>query len=1443
MPVDNPLHKDTEYLKKIIGHEGASYKAAKEDRLDSSPFGAYIGQGHRVGKTKKDLAEARAKIENIYKKAGVSRDLAKDLYGKEIDIGFGHMLTGSELKKFFSDKTQYKNMKKEDARRKLQLDVKNHQEDLEVIFKDRGISPKSLSKSQYHTLAEMHFQMGSDTFKTFDKMLGAVKDKDWEEAAEQIIKTGNKKEYSKLYKQTKDRALDYYKGIQNLTQTSEGQSFISTPTETSPIPASQEVPAAAGIPSESVPTPEYDTPEAENTARLSSYFSKEELNTVDKNKQRLASYFTPKELQAYQSPPTPEVPDTPISQGMAAVGGFAHGGSLGTTKKMAGAENWLTKGLNRLVPTIAASQAGLIERSPVDTVSDSFKGKDFTAGQKKYQDRMDQARKQWGKTVMASELLGGLTTGVAIPGSTILKGAGLAKKVKNVAKVGGVEGAIYGGAESDATEMSDLARDTVIGGFKGATAGAAFGGILHGGGKLYKKMKGVDVEDVVKSNMLDDKSIDVALVGADKRARKELKDNKEILKTIKGFTDKKRKDQFKFLNMTVKNAPAKLNAWAKTVTPEALVKYSADEPLNIPNSILKLAKKKKIDPKIIHAYYNWRNDIFNYMKYVNDIGGRAKASRKDLLEQVTTANPRTAKTIQAEIATFKKNMKAGLVTDESYSEYKMQQYLAEEIQNIEDIKVAAAQIGYGVKNQKLMEAVEAEAREMLVNDPVNMKSFRKSSTVSNAAELIDDKAGTNVLDVVQDLYVADKHKSGFTRGVADLMKPVAAMRNKGKYADISDEQIVRMIESGADDPLANGYRKIFKQIREYANEKGVKVDEYRLGQDQYVPMKRKGAAEMIEAMENKWKEIQDGGEIGMPIEKAEINKILNEPNFNPLEEGVTRTIEKSNRRLEKETVGKLTGEKGLGDEVIDATDMTEKMPEYATDIRYLQKFLGEVFDREIRDADQMSRAINLLQKKPQIRAMLSPSVRSVHERMGTLPMWARETDILKMATLDANNIADLIHKRPVLDRLDTQIMLLKLKKFHNSADYLNNLKKDILGITRKGTEESAVREVQRDLGWGKTTTGKAARGLNNTFMSAIYPNFLGYNPRAYVRNLTQPYTMTARELGVGIQGDILALTSTQKVLKEGMKEAQKRFSKLGLVDARDPRPEDFEGLRSGLSSYFKDSKWARRFDRSLDKYNHAAMYLYGKTDTMNRLVTAQMAEDISKLVMAGRTKWLKNAPQQVRNNVQKLLDEGASQDEITTAIGKWMQVKTQLSYAKDDMYEFGREMGPLFAMLSKWPTSITSDVAVKIMKDGRAGATRAAMKYLPLLALANVLQGGLDRSFDPKSAQSKEMFGYGGLRSWMPGNSISGITDAFIPIHLQTALESSQELLNLGGDAASGRWDKSSARQLQKVLKDNAMRFTPVVGNVMKTKERAEKLSGKTDRDKKKKRSKRKYLD
>ena len=1424
--------------------------------LGKSNNGTYIG----MGRPQKVIKE--------YKAAGVSPQEAiingKNLYGKELVVGYGHMLKGRELKEYFNDpkkREYYDNLSNEDAEELLKKDVKSHQRYTDSLLEENKIKKDTLSKYQYNTLVEMTFQLGPQTFKEFNKFWEFAKKGEWEEAAQEIKYGATRDQYSNLYKQAKDRSKLYMKDIKETKQPIDDyigevdSGFPSTEINRTVNPFNnKEIPAEAGTPYPSSDLNE-PTPEDEN-AEFYKSLGLDPTQVKDAEEQDFYKNLglDPNQVTDYE----------PMSQGEAAAISGLHTASLGQSQKLAGLAEMYGKGIQALMPetpeTADVMFGGGAGTMPQDLAmeaasvpdpkrtavapSDAFKKSDFMEGQRKYKSRLEQAHKDWSKTAMASGLLGGIATGVLIPGSTVMKGASLANKMKTAGQIGAIEGAIMKGGESMAEDLPTLAKDMSVGGMWGAGFGSGFGALAHGGGKLWKKMTGLGPEDAAKASLLADDTADVALVNAEKRARKELAYNNEMLKSIKGFGDKAKEDQLKFLKLKVKDAPNTIKAWAKTLNPEALAKYAKDEPLNIPPRILKMAKKNKLDPKMVHAYYNWRNDMFNYMKFINDVGGRADRTQKDILKSFKEVGKQSARNIMDEIPTFKKNMKAGLVNSESYSEFKMQQYLAEELQNLEDIRVASAQIGYNAKDPRLLKAVEDEAREKLTNDPLRHLLFRKLATVSNAAEVIDDKAGTRVLDTVQDLYVADKQKTGFTRAIADNLQKTLKIRDSKAYSKLTDEQIVKMIESGDDDPLANSFRSLFKQIREYANENGLKIDEYKLGQDKYVPMKRKGAAELVESIQDKWKEIKEGVE-GIPgSNKDEINKILRDKEFNPLlEEGGTYAIEKANREVDafrKNTLGMGEGKKELGEKLFGAVDEEAAMPEFAQDIRHIQNLLGETFNREILDFDMMERAIAQLQTKDNIRALLTPALRNVHERTGTLPMWARELDIGKMAIMDADAIGDLIFKRPVLDKLDTQIMLLKMKGFNNSADYLNNLKKDILGITRKGTEDRQIKSVLRELTWKKKPIGKLALGLENAVTSAIYPNYLGFNARAIVRNLTQPYSMTARELGVGVKGDVLALNSTRKMLREGMGKAQKRFSKLGLLDQRDPTSADFEGMKAGLRHYFKDSKIARKMDRGIDKYSDAAMAMYAKTDTINRLITAQMAEDIGKLVKAGKTNWLKNAPKQVQAKVKRLIEEGADQDEFTKTIGKWLQVKTQLNYAKDDMYEFGREMGPLFAMLSKWPTAVTSDIATKIMKDGRAGAARAATKYLSPLLLVSVLQNGLDSEIPADSLQNREMFGYGGLNSWLPVSSVFGIADTVMPIPADSFLTGAQGLYSGATDGLSGRWDREDTRQLQKNLQKLGDQFVPVAGGASKTWRHFENLTGEGDKKLKKQKKKRK---
>jgi hypothetical protein len=103
--------------------------------------------------------------------------------------------------------------------------------------------------------------------------------------------------------------------------------------------------------------------------------------------------------------------------------------------------------------------------------------------------------------------LGGTAATFLVPGLGVAKGASLAGRAANMARVGAVEGAAFGAGASEADltrgEVTDLAKDVAIGAGMGAITGAGGELVSTVGGKAYSGVKnilssGKPVESTVK---------------------------------------------------------------------------------------------------------------------------------------------------------------------------------------------------------------------------------------------------------------------------------------------------------------------------------------------------------------------------------------------------------------------------------------------------------------------------------------------------------------------------------------------------------------------------------------------------------------------------------------------------------------------------------------------------------------------------------------------------------------------------------------------------------------------------------------------------------------------------------------------------------------------------------------------------------------------------------
>ncbi len=295
--------------------------------------------------------------------------------------------------------------------------------------------------------------------------------------------------------------------------------------------------------------------------------------------------------------------------------------------------------------------------------------------------------------------------------------------------------------------------------------------------------------------------------------------------------------------------------------------------------------------------------------------------------------------------------------------------------------------------------------------------------------------------------------------------------------------------------------------------------------------------------------------------------------------------------------------------------------------------------------------------------------------------------------------------------------------------------------------------VQRDLSNPLTLISKAT--------AQMYPTYLGaLNPVKAIRNASQPFMMTFPELGTAYGGSV-AVRSVKKLLTDAA--AYKRLVMEEGLRPHDQAHEIQEAIRQGVSRSDIARK-ASAFTRGLAK---TGMFLYQLAEGANRMLTRAaadvLAEDALRAIehaqqhgsMRGADAGAKKAAAFVaamgkgyRTEVGNSLRAGDLQGAAKT-LGAYLNGKTQLNYNRAAMHEFGREMGPLLAMFSKWPTSVGADVAHAFRKTGDADidAFRRSQRYAKWLAPMAALGAG------------EALIRMGGLREQAPATQLALGTD------------------------------------------------------------------------------------
>lgn len=1032
-------------------------------------------------------------------------------------------------------------------------------------------------------------------------------------------------------------------------------------------------------------------------------------------------------------------------------------------------------------------------------------------------------------------VLGNIIGGIGM-GGPIASGARYAKNLLGLAKVGqksssmlkggaigAGEGLTYGTGSSEKKFSEDAAgvfHDALVDTFLGLGGGALVGWLAKGykpsPGKAKELVESKTIEDIQEH--LGEDRVQNYLDKAQKRAAEDFEANKQIAEKIEEIASS---DELKDMLDTSSRIKDKVAKFTEKYDYEAFLPKHDRAVMN--KDLKKLFKsmgeevqEENLDK--FRAYANFRQDVLGYMRWLAD----SNKGRKTLDQVYEDLGKVSQKPFSYELKEAATQLdKSGMINPESYNLYKMQQNLADEIYTEHREKLAQAMIGKDARledelSQKIMQ-------DIMLDDPVG-KLGQKMQNAHVVAELVDAKAGTDMQDLIYKMSQARNLKTSWENNIRDVHR--MAQKRRDQYPELKGEDIIELIESGAKHPVADAYRTLFKKIRLDANKKGLKIDEFTGGQNKYVPLKRKSGAPLIKAFEDRYKELRNlEGVDELKLDEALLVKSdidlmeskMHRPDLNP----------KEAEALKEEIKAKTEDIKdALNDPAFQAVNEFRD----ALALQFPRKSISSVQSMKDAMKDIRSRQSRYNSADPDISAAYTRG--DAH-----MPKWLRDNNLDGLVQKNLNDASSAIFYRPVLDQIDVRTSYLQAIGMEDMARYFNKYRNDIVGRKRDSSVFGldALKDLA-DLAEIKlmdSEVGKLILGMKNYALSNLYPAYLGGNASSVVRNMLQIPTMTLPEMGYDNSATVLK--NMGKTLREflfnhkAFKAEQKRLADLGIITNRELRPEDMEGIARGLKEYFgEDNKTARIADKLIKGFNDKWMWAFSQSDAINRIATARAAEELVDKLFAGdkaAMRAMKRTPAGVQKQMNKALDAGLGKNAIKEILMKHYDTQTQLAYGDVDMHELGREMGPVFTMLTKWPITVAGDINKKLQLHGRdEGSKKIIYKYmLPWMALA-----AMDQPLDKDTPEYRALIGPSGLAGGAPILSpLGNPMQMLMPV---PAIAGASDLVTSGvqaaQDALSGRNTRRSSKKFKKAADAASKQFVPIYGPLKVFSDRIDKIKG-----------------
>lgn len=674
---------------------------------------------------------------------------------------------------------------------------------------------------------------------------------------------------------------------------------------------------------------------------------------------------------------------------------------------------------------------------------------------------------------------------------------------------------------------------------------------------------------------------------------------------------------------------------------------------------------------------------------------------------------------------------------------------------------------------------EIQAHGVPDNTSVTGRWLKDGKFVARDADMA---TGLNLEGMLDEFSEARNKHNFVTMG---FMKPAEELAKKARKLKLSNtdigfavaemndkvsEQGRKILAQPAGQEIVAGWREAFGRARDYLRESGYDIGD----RDNYLPMYSLRGVDLSIALEKSKRKLagymqQEGVDNLASLKSPDAVKLINELNA-MYKNAMGISEEDLQRQFGVNTLAKAKG-------VAEAS--------------------GATFSPAITSLDQIDTLRRELAGQSKTRSGYELS--ALLARRGEMPELMRNFDINDLFLQYLNGNMKSVHFDKAFRKMDANIGALDALGMKETAKYFSRLSRDIAGAetgwvanaNRKLEEMRFVAEKALLDGnasaWDRhyASALKGAPEALSFFTNMVYPSFLGMNVKATIRNYTQPLMVSAPELGHGY-GEALAG-------KAMMRTAWDKFK--GGVDLEDfLQKKNLLGERFHGEAITSEAGYALGTAKELArKAGDMSMWLYGKSDGINRYVTYTMGQQWAKDVIAGDKGAIIALSRASTGLKAAIKSQGIEKDaeKLGDVLGRYLISKTQFNYGKEQLSQFGREYGRLFSMFTKWPVMVSSDITELFKKHGAAkGGSLFATKYLvPLMALTLFGKYVLDVEKNPKAK-----YLIGNPSQYAPLSSIQGTLSGSL----------GSPLIRLGIGTASGFYDlatDTSSGNLKKTMK------------------------------------------